>query len=90
MAMRGMKIIDVFTRATSPWIEKDGESYILDLEFFSKKLCELNKGDSYYGIDKVIRVHIENGTIKSFNFMNGNGNQPRSASPVRHMPDQWW
>lgn len=68
MAMRGMKIMDVFTLATSPWIDKYGESYIIGLNLFSRELHPLHKGDSYYEID-ITLDYLENETrLNDFDF----------------------
>jgi hypothetical protein len=75
-------------------ISKDKiNSKIVDLLERNYNLYE--EGDNTFnikvnGINKVIRVHMENGIITSFNFMNWNGNKLRSATPVRNLPEQWW
>ena len=65
------------------------------LNLIDQNYNNYHEGDNTFvvkvnGIDKILRVHLNNGTISSFNFMNWNGNKPRSATPVRNLPNQWW
>ena len=50
MAMRGMKINDVGTWETSPWIDKYGDSYVEALRLYSKEL-PVDKGDKFYRVE---------------------------------------
>ena len=50
MAMRGMKINDVGTWETSPWIDEYGNSYVEEL-LLSSKSQPLRKGDKYYFLE---------------------------------------
>lgn len=55
----------------------------------------LHNGDNTFtveinGAPKIIRVHVQNGTIQSFNLMPNNGVNIRPSSPIINLPSQNW
>ena len=64
-------------------------------DMIEKNYKLLHNGDNTFrvkvnNIEKVLRVHLNNGIITSYDFMNWNGRSLRSATPVIKLPDQWW
>ena len=64
-------------------------------DMIEKNYKLLHNGDNTFrvkvnNVEKVLRVHLNNRIITSYDFMNWNGRPPRSATPIIKLPDQWW